>query len=190
MANANTPFGFQAVRNAGNGADNGGLETFYVPATDGTALYIGDPVIKDGSADANGVARSPAPLRPGRLLASFRASSRTARPTQRLPRSLHRPMCSSAPTRTALRGPGGRVGGALAGCRRRPERRLHHGRGQCLQALGRDARHVDQGDDCHASAQDHGLLQKPDNAIGANAKVLVKLNSHRGRWPRRRIRKG
>jgi len=28
---------------------------FYVPATDPTALYIGDPVVKDGSADAAGV---------------------------------------------------------------------------------------------------------------------------------------
>jgi hypothetical protein len=56
MANANTPAGFKPVRDAGDGVFTGGLETFYVPASDGTALYIGDPVIKAGSADANGVA--------------------------------------------------------------------------------------------------------------------------------------
>jgi hypothetical protein len=56
MANANTPFGLKPVRNAGNGPMSGGLETFFVPATDATALYVGDPVVKAGSADANGVA--------------------------------------------------------------------------------------------------------------------------------------
>jgi hypothetical protein len=35
---------------------------YYVPASDGTALYIGDPVVKNGSADAAGV--------PGVVLAS------------------------------------------------------------------------------------------------------------------------
>lgn len=57
MANANTPMGLKPVRNQGNGVMTGGLETFNVPASDGTALYIGDPVVKNGSADAGGVAQ-------------------------------------------------------------------------------------------------------------------------------------
>lgn len=56
MANANTPFGLKPIRDARSGNESGGLEMFYVPASDGTALYIGDPVIKNGSADAAGVA--------------------------------------------------------------------------------------------------------------------------------------
>jgi hypothetical protein len=56
MANQNTPFGMRPVRNAGNTPFVGGLETFYVPATDATALYVGDPVVKAGSADAGGIA--------------------------------------------------------------------------------------------------------------------------------------
>lgn len=56
MANANTPMGLKPVRNAGNGVMTGGLETFYVPASDATALYVGDPVVKNGSSDAAGVA--------------------------------------------------------------------------------------------------------------------------------------
>ena len=44
MANANTPFGFKPVKNSESGYESGGLEMFYVPATDGTALYVGDPV--------------------------------------------------------------------------------------------------------------------------------------------------
>lgn len=56
MANPNAPFGLKAVKDARSGVENGGLEMFYHPASDGTALYIGDPVVKNGSADAAGIA--------------------------------------------------------------------------------------------------------------------------------------
>lgn len=56
MANANTPFGLKPLRDARSGQESGGLEMFYHPSSDGTALYIGDPVIKNGSADAAGIA--------------------------------------------------------------------------------------------------------------------------------------
>lgn len=56
MANANTPFGLKPVKDARSGNETGGLEMFYVPSSDATALYIGDPVVKAGSADAAGVA--------------------------------------------------------------------------------------------------------------------------------------
>src|SRR4051794_10747463 len=56
MANANTPFGLKPVRMHGSAYFSGGEETFFCPSTDGTALAIGDPFIKAGSADANGVA--------------------------------------------------------------------------------------------------------------------------------------
>jgi hypothetical protein len=55
MANANTPFGLKAVRDANSTVETGGLEMFYHPASDATALYIGDPVVKNGSADAAGI---------------------------------------------------------------------------------------------------------------------------------------
>lgn len=56
MANANTPRGLVPMRDAGSKVDTGGLETYAVLAADGTALYIGDPVVKSGTADANGIA--------------------------------------------------------------------------------------------------------------------------------------
>jgi hypothetical protein len=49
MANANAPFGLKPLRDARSGKESGGLEMFSVPASDGTALYIGDPVVKNGS---------------------------------------------------------------------------------------------------------------------------------------------
>lgn len=56
MANPNTPRGLVPLRDAGSKVETGGVEMYYVPASDGTALYIGDPVVKNGSADAAGVA--------------------------------------------------------------------------------------------------------------------------------------
>jgi hypothetical protein len=55
MANANNPFGLKSVRDANSTVETGGLEMFYHPASDATALYIGDPVVKNGSADAAGI---------------------------------------------------------------------------------------------------------------------------------------
>lgn len=56
MANTNTPRGLVPLRDAGSAPTSGGVEMFYVPASDNTALYIGDPVVKNGSGDAAGVA--------------------------------------------------------------------------------------------------------------------------------------
>ncbi|UOF81823.1 hypothetical protein [Caudoviricetes sp.] len=56
MANANTPFGLRPVRHRNGAPYNGAARRYYVPSSDGTALYLGDPVIIAGSADANGVA--------------------------------------------------------------------------------------------------------------------------------------
>ena len=56
MPNANTPGGLRPVRGVGSQPYNDGTQMFFVPAADTTALYIGDPVILAGSADAAGVA--------------------------------------------------------------------------------------------------------------------------------------
>ncbi len=56
MPNVNTPFGLKPLRDAASGYTTGGLEMFHVPVADATALYIGDPVTKNGSSDAAGVA--------------------------------------------------------------------------------------------------------------------------------------
>ena len=55
MANANTPMGLRPVRHRNGAPYNGAATRYYVPASDGTALYLGDPVVVGGSADADGV---------------------------------------------------------------------------------------------------------------------------------------
>lgn len=55
MANSNAPTGLRPVRYRSGAPYNGACNTYSVPASDGTALFVGDPVIIGGSADANGV---------------------------------------------------------------------------------------------------------------------------------------
>lgn len=55
MANANIPMGLRPVRDQSNRMWTGGGNTYYVTSAHAGALYIGDPVIVTGSADAAGV---------------------------------------------------------------------------------------------------------------------------------------
>lgn len=55
MANSNAPRGLVPVRHRSGAPYNGAANLYFVPASDGTALFIGDPVIIGGSADADGV---------------------------------------------------------------------------------------------------------------------------------------
>lgn len=55
MANVNAAKGFSPVRFSNGRPYNGAGNSYFVPASDATALFIGDPVILAGSADAKGV---------------------------------------------------------------------------------------------------------------------------------------
>ena len=56
MANMNTPFGLRAAKRLDGACTAFQVTKFYVPATDATAIGLGDPVKLAGSADANGIA--------------------------------------------------------------------------------------------------------------------------------------
>lgn len=56
MANANTPRGLKPIAYESGAPYNGAGRVYYVPVGNGTALYYGDPVnIVANSADANGI---------------------------------------------------------------------------------------------------------------------------------------
>lgn len=55
MANSNAPSGLTPGRYRNGAPWNGVARTYYVPASDSTALFIGDPVIIAGSGDTDGV---------------------------------------------------------------------------------------------------------------------------------------
>lgn len=67
MANADFARGLIPVRNAGGGVHNNALRAYTAVSTYATALFIGDPVVKSGLADANG--------RPGCVLATAGATN-------------------------------------------------------------------------------------------------------------------
>ena len=56
MPNIDMPNGLKPIRDAAGTPFNGALEMVHIPVADATPLFIGDPVVKNGSADANGVA--------------------------------------------------------------------------------------------------------------------------------------
>lgn len=56
MANTNTPFGFKPYEYLNGAKWTGQARLYSIAAAYGTALYVGDPVISSGTADANGIA--------------------------------------------------------------------------------------------------------------------------------------
>lgn len=54
MANTDIPAGFTPIKHLNGMSWCGKVNTYYIPATDSTALFIGDAVKSGGSADATG----------------------------------------------------------------------------------------------------------------------------------------
>lgn len=54
MANLDTPFGFKPVKHLNGNPWNGKTNVYYIPSTDGTAVFKGDAVKSAGSADTTG----------------------------------------------------------------------------------------------------------------------------------------
>lgn len=71
MANTDTPFGLKPLRHRSGAPYNGAARPYYVVAGDGTALFIGDPVVKTGSSNASQVLGHP----PGTLPTVVRATA-------------------------------------------------------------------------------------------------------------------
>jgi hypothetical protein len=51
MANVNAPFGLRPIRYVSGAPYNGAVNKYFLPSTYATAVYIGDPVIKTGTAN-------------------------------------------------------------------------------------------------------------------------------------------
>src|SRR5574343_414317 len=55
MANADSPFGLKPVSHISGASWNGVTWRCFIPSTDGTAMYVGDPVVLAGAADPSGL---------------------------------------------------------------------------------------------------------------------------------------
>lgn len=55
MPNTSWAFGLKPVRHRNGAPYNGATNMYFVPASDATALFVGDPVVKGGTGDADGI---------------------------------------------------------------------------------------------------------------------------------------
>ncbi len=77
MANADRPFGLRPVRYKSGAPWNGQATPYYVDSGNGTALFLGDPVVANGNANASRIGRG---HEPGTLLSVIRATAGDAAP--------------------------------------------------------------------------------------------------------------
>lgn len=179
MANVNVAFGLKPVRMADGSPYNGAVDLFYVPASDATALYEGDPVVLAGSADAAGVAsvtRSAAAgtitgavvgfADPTSMTAGYRAASTAS----------YVLVCHGQDVLFEIQDDG--VGGALTAA--------DIGLNADIIVAAGNAYSKNSGVMLDTSTKAttatlplriRGLAQRPDNEMGTNAKVLVTLNN-------------
>lgn len=181
MANANTPYGFKPVRDAAGKPFNGSLETVFVPATDGTALYIGDPVIVAGSADAAGVRTVTLATAGGAItgvVQGFMPDGTVNMVGYRAASTAAYVLIASDPD-TLFEVQEDAVGGALAAVDVGLNASFIAAAGSTYTK--RSGAMLDTSTKAATATLELKILgfsQRPDNVIGALAKVLVKINKH------------
>jgi hypothetical protein len=166
-------------RTQGSSPISGGLETFFVPATDGTALFIGDPVIKAGSADANGVAtvtRATASAAITGIVQGFLPGTDGVVPRSRAASTACYVLVCVDPA-MVYEVQEDAVGGALAAVDVGLNADFIIAAGNAYTALsGTMLDTSTKATTAGLPLKIIGFSQRPDNVIGANAKVLVKIN--------------
>ena len=181
MANSNAPMGLTPIQEGNGSPWSGTLRPYYVPATDANPLFIGDPVIIAGSADADGV--------PTVTLATAGATNRITgivqgfRPSPTIVANGYR-LASTAEYVYIAMGPDliyevqeDSVGGALAATDIGLNCDLVAGSGSTATKLsGWQLDTSTKGTGATLQCRILGLIVRSDNAFGANAKVRVRIN--------------
>lgn len=180
MANANSPQGLRPVRYASGAPYNGAVKRYHVPASDSTALFVGDPVIVAGSADANGVATvTRATAAGGNLITGVVVGvepSSTVTTAYR-PASVASYVYVADDPNLLYEIQEDAVGGALAAADVGLNADLVSGSGSTV--TGKSGFQLDTSTKATTATLQLriiGFVQRADNEIGANAKVLVRLN--------------
>lgn len=181
MANANTAFGARPVRYASGAPYNGACKTYYVPSTQATNMFIGDPVIIAGDGDADGVptitiATAGTTNRVTGFIVGFRPSSTIVANGYRLASTAEYVMVADDPD-LLWEMQEDAVGGALAATNISQNIDLVAGSGSTVTHLsGWQADSSTAVTTAGLQMRIIGFAQRPDNVIGANAKVLLRIN--------------
>lgn len=179
MANAIVARGLIPVRMADGSPYNGAVDMFYVPASDATALYEGDPVVLAGSADPAGVASVTRSAAAGTITgavvgfadatsmtAGFRAASTAA----------YVLVCHGQDVLFEIQEDA--VGGAIAAADIGLNADIIVAAGSAYgKTSGVMLDTSTKATTVTLPLRIRGLAQRPDNELSANAKVLVTLNN-------------
>lgn len=181
MANSNAALGFRPVRYASGAPYNGACRLYSVPSGDTTALFIGDPVIVAGSADADGVPTCGIATAAGGALVTgvvvgFKPSSTIVANGHRLASTAEYVLVADDPN-LLFECQEDAVGGALAAVDVGLNADMIAGTGSSTTQLsGWQLDTSTKATTNTLQLRIIGFVQRPDNVIGANAKVLVRFN--------------
>lgn len=182
MANSDIPRGLWPVRYASGAPYNGAANRYYVPASDGTAIYLGDAVKLAGSADADGVpdvAQAAAGDTVIGVVVGVEPVTRDST-TYRVASTARYVFVADDPE-LLFSVQEDSVGGALAVTNVGNNFDLVVAAGSAI--TGYSGMELDSSTAGTSTAQVRvvALDPKPDNEIGANAKWLVRIVEHRSR---------
>jgi len=184
MANSDAPFGLRPVGYKGGAPYNGAANMYYVPAGDSSALFIGDPVLIAGGGDADGVSTVTLAAAGDRItgvVVGFGPQSVAAAGSTTAINRGYR-TASTADYVLVADDPNllfevqeDAAGGALAAADIGLNADLVAAAGNIYSK--RSGYELDTSTKATTTAQMriHGFVQRADNVIGANAKVIVSI---------------
>ncbi|MEM6682596.1 MAG: hypothetical protein AAF607_10165 [Pseudomonadota bacterium] len=178
MANSDTPTGLTPVRYMSGAPYTGATERFYVPASDSTAIFVGDPVRSAGSADARGVASVQRAGIGSTILGVVTSvvpvtrDSETYRPANS---ERYVNVCTAKDVVYEVQSD---ATGALVANDVGLNADIVNGTGSAITGLSGVELDSSSADTATAQLRIIGFVQREDNEIGANAKVEVIINEH------------
>lgn len=185
MANADTPFGLRPVRYVSGAPYNGAANKYYIPATDtDSAAYIGSLVKLTGGADANGVPVVTANVATSNPVVGVVVGvvPETADSLKYRANSTARYVWVADDPNLLFEVQEDSVGGALAATAAGATCQLTGFTSGStvtgLSAIELDSSNVSETSDTDDDVRIISLVQREDNAVGTNAKWLVRLNVH------------
>lgn len=190
MANANSPRGLQPYADSTARYFTGGGTVYYVPPSDANNIFVGDPVIASGLADANGVpAVTLATAGSGNYLTGAMIGLVDNAGALVVPVLQNSPVYRQANVGAYILVADDpdlmfwvqedSVGGALPAGAASGNADLVAGTGSTVTGFsGWQLQSSSEGTGATLQLRILRALQEPDNAIGTNAKWLVKINLH------------
>ena len=177
MANADIPRGFVPV-NALGANYCGSANRYFIPATDGTAMAVGDFVRYAGSADADGVAtivRCTASQSTIGAIVGFVADKAYEDDTHRTASTARYALVADDPGQMFM----GQVSGSMTAGNIGQNYNLSVGSTDTSNGMsGMQIDSASAGNDAAKVLKLLGIDQRPDNEIGSKTDCIVKINNH------------